>query len=457
MTADQLEPRIREWRTAVLRGGAVDQGDADELEEHLRDQISDLETAGLSGDEAFLIAVGRLGKVDVVTAEFAREHSDRLWKQLAMDRPDDGGRRPAATMLIFAALAATLIQAGRLIAAASGSMETQLFGDPSAPWFLRNLGLFALPMLAGYFAVLRRMSWSRVIGLGVAVAVLALVANLFPFAPGSDTEALVAIHLPIAVWFVAGAAYVGGELRSSARRMDFIRFTGEWAIYYTLIALGGAVLLVLTMFVLSPIEPDFPVEQLITWVLPSGAAAAVVVAAWLVEAKKGIIENLAPVLTAIFTPLFAVMLVLSSIGYLFAGIGRDFDRDLLTVFDLLMLVVLALVVFGISARDSARPAGAMDVLRLVAVVAAIMLDLLVVVSMLTRVGEFGFTPNRVAALGLNIVLLVNLLGTTWQSVRLLTGHAGAVRLERWQTGYLAVFAVWVAAIIVLLPPLFGFE
>ena len=90
--------------------------------------------------------------------------------------------------------------------------------------------------------------------------------------------------------------------------------------------------------------------------MPSGAAGAVVVAAWLVEAKKSIIENLAPVLTAIFTPLFAVMLLGRRRVYLVAGLGRDFDRDCSTVFDVLLLVVLGLVVYGISARGSAsRP------------------------------------------------------------------------------------------------------
>ena len=116
----------------------------------------------------------------------------------------------------------------------------EVFGEATAPWFVRNLGFFVLPVLAGYFAVERRMPWSRVLALGAVVAVLAIAMNLFPFEPGSATDALVAIHLPIALWFVVGVAYVGGDVRSSARRMDFIRFTGEWAIYYTLIALGGA-------------------------------------------------------------------------------------------------------------------------------------------------------------------------------------------------------------------------
>ena len=456
MSVEHLETRIGEWRAAVLRSRAIDEADADELEEHLREQITDLESTGLSGEEAFLIAVGRLGKVDSVTAEFAREHSDRLWKQLAMTHPDEGGRRSLVVMLGVAALAAVLIQAARLIATAvPGTSDLGLFGEPIAPWFLRDLGLFVLPVLAAFFAVLRRMPLSRILGLVAAVAALALVVNLFPFASGSATDALVAIHLPIVLWFVVGAAYTGGDLRSSVKRMDFIRFTGEWAIYYTLIALGGAVLLWLTVLILTPIAPE-AIEEILRWVLPSGAAAGVVVAAWLVEAKKSVVENLAPVLTAIFTPLFAVMLLVAAVGYLFAGIGRDFDRDLLIVFDVLLLVVLGLVVYGISARQSDRVAGVMDVIRLVAVVAAIVLDVLVLVSMFARVGDLGFTANRVAALGLNLVLLVNLAGTAWLSVRQLTGRMGAARLERWQTGYLPVFATWVVLVVLAVPPLFRF-
>ncbi|MEZ5190117.1 MAG: hypothetical protein R2717_04005 [Schumannella sp.] len=138
----------------------------------------------------------------------------------------------------------------------------------------------------------------------------------------------------------------------------------------------------LTVQVLAPIAPQ-AIDEVLTWVLPSGGAAGLVVAAWLVEAKKSIVENLAPVLTAIFHPLFAVMLVVAAVGYLVAGIGRAFDRELLTVFDVLMLVVLALVVYGISAREATRSARIMDAIRLAAVVCAIVLDILVLVSMFT--------------------------------------------------------------------------
>jgi hypothetical protein len=169
-----------------------------------------------------------------------------------------------------------------------------------------------------------------------------------------------------------------------------------------------------------------------------------------------VIENIAPVLTAIFTPLFAVMLLVATVGYLIAGVGRTFDRDLLIAFDALLLVVLALVLYGISARDSLARVGVTDALRLVTMVAAILLDLLVLGSMLARIGDDGLTPNRVAALAVNVLLLVNLSGSAWFTARALAGRSPTVSIDRWQTGYLPVFGAWGVVGVFVLPLAFSF-
>lgn len=444
MTVDES---IGQWRTAILRGSAVTESDADELEGHLREQIADLEQAGLTGEEAFLISVRRLGEVDRLTAEFARAHSDRLWKQLSLtQRPESQGQRSLWVMLGFAVATALLVQVFRLLAA-----ENVI----AFPTYILNLSFVIFPVLAAYFMVVRRMRWQPVVAAAIVVAVVAAAVNLFPMPAGSTTQTLVVLHLPVLLWFVVGFAYLGGEVRSSAGRMNFLRFSGEWAIYYALIALGGAVLIGLTMLVLTPFGADGS-NIVLDWVLPSGIAGAVVVAAWLVEAKKSVIENLAPVLTAIFTPLFAIMLVVATVAYVVAGVWQNFDRQLLTGFDALLIVVVALVVYGISARDSAQGRGVMDVVRILAVAAAIVLDALVLVSMFSRIGEYGFTANRVAALGLNLILLVNLAVTLWFLARLVAGKSPAIRLERWQTGYLPMFAAWVLFVVLALPPVFSF-
>jgi hypothetical protein len=443
-----IDTDIAQWRTAVTKDTAVDAADADELEGHLREQIAELVGVGLSQPEAFQIAVQRLGQVDQLTAEFAREHGERLWKQLVLPTGTKSAARsrPLIEMIVFAALAVVVIQVARILAD---------FPENATPWFLRNLGFFVVPVLAGYFAW-RRMLPLRTALIGAAsIALVAALINLYPFAIDGQTEMLAAGHLPVLLWFVVGAAYLGGAL-ASRRRMDFVRFTGEWAIYWVLLALGGGVLMGLTVLVLEPIAPGSS-EQVALWVLPSGAAAAVIVAAWLVEAKKGVIENLAPVLAAIFTPLFAVMLLVAVVAYLAAGIGRDFDRDLLLVFDLLLVVVFGLVLYALSARDASKPAGVLDAIRLVAVGAALLLDLLVLGSMLARIAEFGFTPNRVAALGLNVILVVNLAGTAWLLARMFARKVTVDALERWQTGYLPVFGVWAGLVVLVMPVVFSFR
>ena len=74
----------------------------------------------------------------------------------------------------------------------------------------------------------------------------------------------------------------------------------------------------------------------------------------------------------------------------------------------------------------------------------------------TRISDFGFTPNRVAALGENVVLLVNLGGSAYLYTRFLRGDVAFSRLGDWQTSYLYVLAAWAAVVAFLFPPLFGF-
>ena len=122
-----------------------------------------------------------------------------------------------------------------------------------------------------------------------------------------NLEALTALHLPIALWLVVGVAYAGGRWRQVAGRMDFIRFSGELFIYYVLIALGGGVFAAFMGMLFEGIQIE--AEPIFEWVMPCGAAGAVLIASWLVEAKQSVIENMAPVLTRIFTPLFTLLLL----------------------------------------------------------------------------------------------------------------------------------------------------
>jgi hypothetical protein len=447
MSVENVESQIAEWRAYLVHAAGVNGHDVDELEDHLRHQIAELNAVGLSPDEAFLVAVKRMGELDALSREFAREHSGRLWKQLVLTGDDEPARASSdwLSTLAFAVAAAVVIQVARLAAG---------FPDDEPNWLARNASLFVLPFLAAYFARRRQLDTRRWALTAAPFVLAALVVNLYPWDADSATEGLVVLHLPVVLWFVVAYPYMGGTLRSHERRMDFVRFTGEWFIYYVLIALGGGVLMGLTAAILEPTGVD--VDRIAEWVLPSGAAGAVIVAAWLVEWKQRVVENMAPVLTVLFTPLFAVMLAGAAVIYAVTGLGEAFDRELLSVLDALLVVVLALVLYGMSARDPSTSPDWMDGIQLVAVVSALVLDVMVLGAMIARIGDLGFTPNRTAALGLNLVLLVNLARAAWLSARFLTRRSRLHPLERWQTTYLPVFALWAASVVVILPPLFAF-
>ena len=70
--------------------------------------------------------------------------------------------------------------------------------------------------------------------------------------------------------------------------------------------------------------------------------------------------------------------------------------------------------------------------------------------------EKRFSPNKVAALGENLLLLVNLAWSAWLYARFLQGRGSFAALERWQTTYLPVYAVWAGLVVAVFPPLFGY-
>jgi hypothetical protein len=454
--ANVLEEQIAQWRQYVLRRQAIGTPDVAELEDHLREQVASLTDVGLAPDEAFLVAVKRMGNLDSLSREFALEHSERLWKQLVVvpSATSDGVSPNRIDAFVAFALA---------IAAAVAIKLPNLFGvnwGQDEAFYARNFSLFILPFLTGYFVWKRKLTrdehLTTLIWIGVAFVAAAAFANVYPLlSDRSHTLMLAVIHMPIALWLAVGVAYVGGRWGQVAGRMDFIRFSGELFIYFVLIALGGGLLtgFVMMMFTTIGVNAEWFVEQ---WLVPCGAAGALIVAAWLVEAKQSVIENMAPVLTRLFSPLFTAVLVVFLGTLLFSGRALDVQREMLLAFNGLLVIVLALMLYSLSARDPDAPPGIFDVVQVVLLISALLADALALGNITARITEYGFTPNRTAVLGMNLILLVNLAGSAMLYVRFLRNRDSLAALERWQTRYLPVYAIWAAIVVIVFPPLFGY-
>src|SRR5918996_3147882 len=171
---ESVESQIAEWRAYLATAPGVNGHDVDELEDHLRHQIAELKAAGLTADEAFLVAVKRMGDLDGLSREFAREHSGRLWKQLILSGDDEPALASSGwlTTLVFAVAAAVVIQVARLAAG---------FPDEEPSWLFRNSSLFVLPVLAAYFARQRQLDTRQWVLMAAPFVLVALVVNLYPW------------------------------------------------------------------------------------------------------------------------------------------------------------------------------------------------------------------------------------------------------------------------------------
>jgi hypothetical protein len=223
-----------------------------------------------------------------------------------------------------------------------------------------------------------------------------------------------------------------------------------------LIAFGGSVLTAVTVMMFAAIDRN--AEWFVgPWLIPCGAAGAVIIASWLVEAKQSVIENMAPVLTRLFTPLFTVLLLVFLATMVWTGSPINVTREVLIGFDLLLVVVVGLVLYAASARDPQAPPDFFDGLQLLLVVSALVVDGVALAAIAARINEFGFTPNRVAALGENLLLLVNLAVSAWLYARFLRYRGPFADLERWQIAYLPVYATWAALVVIVFPLVFSFR
>lgn len=417
----------------------------------LRAEAETLEAAGLAPDEALLVAARRLAGSHPEVRAFAREHFAGLWDEPEPASTDAGEpgteRRGFWVMAAFAVAAAIAVRLPE-------AFGFSLTDSDDASFYVRNFSLLVLPALAGWFVWLKRPPRWVVVVIVAAFAASAAVINVYPFDDDGSTFTLAVLHLPVLLWLVLGLARTGSLWRLPDPRMDYVRFTGEWVTYGALIALAGAVFSALTVGAFVAL--DIATEWMTEWVMVAGSAGAVVVTAWLVEFWAGAVSKFASLLAYIFTPLFAAMLVVFLMAVPATGRSIEADRETLILFNVLLGFVVGLLLFcGAARRPSDRP-GFFDVAATVLAAAGLLTGVLTLAAVIGRIADFGWSPNRVAIAGSNIIFLVNLAGSVWLYVALWRRRRPFDDLVHWQTAHFGVYAAWAAVVVIAFPLIFSF-
>jgi len=127
------------------------------------------------------------------------------------------------------------------------------------------------------------------------------------------------------------------------------------------------------------------------------------------------------------------------------------------MFNFMLLIVVAVILFSISGsmHGTGQKFSRMVVSALIIV--SIIIDFIALSAIIYRLGEYGFTPNRVAVLGTNIVILGNLILLTSDLYKANFKGQSLLRVELSVARYLPVYVAWAVLVIFVFPFVFGFK
>ncbi|SDL55369.1 protein of unknown function [Salinimicrobium catena] len=320
-------------------------------------------------------------------------------------------------------------------------------------FYPRNIGFLTFPFLILFFALRNNLSKVKIAILTGITAASLLYINLLPGDLQSDTLVLACIHLPLLLWGALGISFTGNDLRDYRKRLDFLSFNGDLLVMCAMLVLAGIMLtgVTLGLFGLIGLQiAEFYFQNVVIFSLP----AVPILATLLVQTNPGLVNKVSPVIAKIFSPVVLVMLLIYLGAIVYSGKEPYTDRDFLILFNLLLIGVMALIFFSVAKEDRLGPTKyILFPLSLV----TILVNGIALSAIIYRIAEWGFTPNRLAVLGGNILILVHLFMVSSSIFKSLRDKNHSVEVGRSIVRYLPVYFVWIIIVVYLFPFIFGFK
>jgi hypothetical protein len=323
-------------------------------------------------------------------------------------------------------------------------------------FYPRNLGFIALPFVMAYFSRKNNLSLkSLAIPLGV-ILVSALYINLLPENQKSDTFILACIHLPLLLWALLGFVFSGAKIKDLSRRLDFLNFNGDAVIMGGILLLAGGLMSGITLGLFSLIGLQIE-EFYFEYIVVFGLAAAPLVATHLTQTNPQLVNKVPPIIAKIFSPLVLIMLVIYLGAIVYAGKDPYNDREFLMIFNMLLIGVMALIFFSVAESSKEEKSGpGIWVLVLLSIV-TILVNGVALSAIAFRIAEWGITPNRMAVLGVNVLMLIHLFRVAGKLIRTVQRRSQLEEVKFILVKYLPVYFIWTTIVVFLFPLIFNFK
>ena len=323
-------------------------------------------------------------------------------------------------------------------------------------FYTRNIGFVVFPALASYFIWKRNIPLSRILFTAAAFTIAAVYINFLPDLPTNDTIILACLHVPFLLWALLGINYVGLDLRNNESRLDFLRFNGDFLILSGILVIVGGLFtaIVINLFMAIGIKiEDFYFDYLAVF----AGAALPIISTFMTQSNPSLVNKVSPVVAKICSPVVLIMLIVYLGAVLFSDKDPYNDRNFLLVFNLLLLGVMAIILFSLAetAKDFGNSWSLVILLALSVV--TMVVNGIAFTAILFRISEWGITPNRVAILGTNFLMLANLVFIAYRLFNRVIKKDEKTSVENAIANFLPIYILWAMLVVFVFPLLFNFR
>jgi hypothetical protein len=323
-------------------------------------------------------------------------------------------------------------------------------------FYMRNIGFIALLMITIYFAWVDNLSKRKIIVAASAFLTSAIFINLLPVNDTSDTLILSCIHLPLFLWTISGFVFAGDRLDDYQKRMDFLRYNGDLIVISTIILIAGVALTAITQGLFSLIGLQI-IYFYKPFVIIPGLAAAPIVGTYVIRKIPHLVSRVSPLIARIFSPLVLITLITFLIAIIVTGKDPYNDREFLMIFNILLIAVMAIIVFSVAESTRLKRNRTEIMILFLLSSVTIIVNCIALSAILFRISEWGITPNRLAVLVGNILILTNLLLVTYKLFRTIIKKIELDEIEMIISKYLTIYCIWTVIVVFIFPLVFNFR
>lgn len=328
------------------------------------------------------------------------------------------------------------------------------FNPENFLFYEKNAGLIVFLGLSIYI-FLSRKSFNRnnMIFTFAVFFISAIYINFLPTNRESNSILLAYLHLPLMLWCLYGLVFINFDKTDRNLRIDYIKYNGDLAVIGAIIAIAGGILSGVTIGLFNAI--GMKIEKLyFDYIVLSGIVSAPIVATFIVIKYPFVTNKIAPIISKIFSPLVLITLVIYLASIFIIGKDPYNDREFLIVFNVMLIGVMALIIFSVS-ETSADKFRFNEMTIFALSVVTLIIDLIALSSIVYRLGEYGFTPNRTVVLGSNLLIFGNLLLIMIDLYKVNFKNSEIKNVELTIAKYLPVYAIWTLFVVFILPVVFG--